>query len=565
MYCRFGFALFLASLGCASGQAPEMNTQEAPATFRTKVNVVLVPVVVRDRKGQAVGDLHKEDFQILDRRKPQVISSFTVEKSGDAASSQPATPAGALPAEAAPGENTPAPPVVADHYTAYLFDDVHITFEDLVQSRDAALHHLDKSLGPADRAAIFTTSGRTTLDFTDDRDKLRETLMRLRPQPIARSGVHECPDISFYQADLIINRNDPQALQIAAVDAAACLGLTPQQASGMVQGAAAQVLAAGDHETRLALDVLRTVVRRVSSMPGQRSVILISPGFLLLLDHRSDETDILEKALHGNVIVNTLNARGLYTIIPGGDASQPSAQPLVTAPLKAGMATASAQAEEDILVEMADGTGGTYIHNTNDLLGGFERLAARPEYVYVLGFSPQNLKLDGTFHGLKVTLKERPDLTLRARHGYFAPKHLADPEETAKREIEEAVFSREEQSDIPVVMHTQFFKPTDDSAHLTVLTRVDAKHIPFRKEDGRNRDDLTVVTTLFDRNGNLVVGNKQSVQLRLKDATLEKTLTTGLTLKSTFDIKPGSYAVRLVVRDSEGQLMTAANGAVQIP
>jgi len=422
MDCRFGFALFCAALTCAFGQAPEMNKQEAPPTFRTRVSEVLVPVVVRDRQGRAVGDLHKEDFQVFDRRKAQVVTSFAVEKSDSAAPSQPVASAGTPPAEAAPRENAAAPGV-PDHFTAYLFDDVHASSEDLVQARDAALRHWDKSLGPADRAAIFTTSGRTTLDFTGDRAKLGDALQRLRPQSIARGGSHDCPDVSYYQADALLNRNDSQALQIAVADAVTCSGVTAQQALGMVRGAAQRALAAGDHESRMALDSLWNVVRHVSSMPGQRSIILISPGFLLLLEHRIYETEILDEALHASIIVNTLNARGLSTISPGGAA------------LKAGFDTDSAQAEEDILVDMADGTGGAYFHNKNDLAGGFERLAARPEYVYVLGFSPQNLKLDGGFHPLKVTLKARPDLTLRARHGYYAPKHLAAAEENAKGEI----------------------------------------------------------------------------------------------------------------------------------
>src|SRR5271169_4460756 len=60
--------------------APEVSTRDESATFRTGVNLVLVPVVVRDRQGRAVGTLHKEDFQLLDKGKPQVITRFSVEK-----------------------------------------------------------------------------------------------------------------------------------------------------------------------------------------------------------------------------------------------------------------------------------------------------------------------------------------------------------------------------------------------------------------------------------------------------------------------------------------------------
>ena len=100
-------------------------------------------------------------------------------------------------------------------------------------------------------------------------------------------------------------------------------------------------------------------------------------------------------------------------------------------------------------------------------------MASRPEYLYFLGFSPQNLKLDGSFHKLKVSLKEPNKLALQARHGYYAPRHMADADETAKQEIEDALFSREELHDLPVELHTQFFKASDLDAKLTVLARVE--------------------------------------------------------------------------------------------
>ncbi|HET9320570.1 MAG TPA: hypothetical protein VFO27_12375, partial [Bryobacteraceae bacterium] len=119
--------------------------------------------------------------------------------------------------------------------------------------------------------------------------------------------------------------------------------------------------------------------------------------------------------------------------------------------------------------------------------------------------------------------------------------------------------------DLPIELHTQFFKASEDSAKLSVVVRVDVKHIRFRKVEGRNRNDLTVVSGLFDRNGNYITGVTKVIEMRLKDETLEHKLQSGITLRTSFDVKPGSYLVRLVVRDAEGQVMSAENGAVEIP
>jgi hypothetical protein len=217
------------------------------------------------------------------------------------------------------------------------------------------------------------------------------------------------------------------------------------------------------------------------------------------------------------------------------------------------------------MAELADGTGGTFFQNSNDLDNGFRRVAAAPEYFYVLGFFPRNLKLDGRFHSLKVALNTREKLTLQARRGYYAPKHAVDPAEAAKQEVEDALFSQEELHDLPVELHTQFFKVSDANAKLAVLAHVDLSRMRFRKVDGRNRNDLTVVAGLFDRNGNFITGNEKVIEMRLKDTTLEQRGRSGITVKTSFDVKPGTYLVRLVVRDVEGELMSAQNGAVEIP
>ncbi len=551
-----------------SDQVGELTTHDTPATFRTKVNLVLVPVVVRDKQGHAVGNLRKEDFQLFDKGKAQTISTFSIETLNSP------VPAPAAPAKEPDTWETPevkSGEVMPNRFVAYVFDDVHINIADLMQTRAAAEKHMTGSLVPTDRAAIYTTSGRTTLDFTDDRAKLLDTLLKLRPSPLGRSPVQDCPDISYYQADLIQNKNDPMALTAAIQDAIACLTLDPTDpstkttAQNMAMAEASHVLTIGEQESRVSIDVLNQVVRRISTMPGKRSVILASPGFITLPELQQEKSRLIDRAIRGNVIISSLDARGLYTVIPGGDASRPGPQSVVGGMIKSQYDTASALAEEDVLSELAYGTGGLFFHNNNDLLEGFNRVAARPEFVYILGFSPENLKLDGRFHALKITLKNAAKLDMQARRGYYAPQHLTDPAETAKEEIRDALFSREELRDIPVELHTQFFKSSIEDAKLAVLARVDVKHLHFRKENGRNRDDLTVVSGLFDRNGNLVTGNEKTVEMRLRDQTLESRLNSGITVRSSFDVKPGSYVIRLVIRDSEGQLMAAANGTVEIP
>jgi VWFA-related protein len=553
-----------------------MSSHDAPATFSTKVNLVMVPVVVRDAKGKAIGTLQKGDFQLFDKGKPQVISKFSVEKAGEAViPAEVATDDAALENAAAATAAAKAPAPIAQRFVIYLFDDVHTSTADLIQVRNAADRHLTETLDATTRAAIFTSSGQGSLDFTDDRVKLHEALLKLMSRPTIGGLGRECPDISYYTADLIQNKNDPTALQTAAAEVLATCDPPPpgqsaqqamQAAEIVVRATASNVLSLGDRDARLALTVLEDAIRRLKAAPGDRSLIFVSPGVFLTDDLRQDETDIMDRAIRANVRISSLNARGLYAIVPGGDASTPSTQGgQAVMNAKAQYQRESAIAEEGIMEELADATGGRYFHNNNDLKAGFGQVAAAPEFVYVLGFSPQNLKLDGAYHALKVKLTNSHGLDLQARRGYYAPKHLPDPAEDAKREIQEALFSRDELQDIPVELHMQFFKSSDIAAKIAVLARVNLKNLHFRKADGRNNDNLTVLTGVFDRNGNYISGVEKILELRLLDPTLDKLLNSGVTVRTNFDVAPGSYVIRLVVRDSEGQNMAARNGVVEIP
>jgi VWFA-related protein len=523
------------------------------------VNLVMVPVVVRDSKGKAIGTLKKEDFQLFDKGKPQTIARFAIEKADGRVVPIEVT------ATDPDAEKTPEGPPPASRFTAYLFDDMHAAFGDLAQARTAAIKHLGATLKGADRVAIFTTSGQVALDFTDDRDKLAETMNRITPRSRLTHTGTECPDVTDYMADRIINMSDPIMTAAAAREAMACGAATQMTvATALAQAAASRVLNISDADAQVALQTLKASVQRMAAMPGQRTIVLVSPGFLVTQTHRQDEIDVIDRAIRSNVTINTLDARGLYTLIPGGDASQPFGSAAATRN-KALYQTESALAQGDVLGELADGTGGTFFHNNNDLQDGFRRTSEAPEFMYVLGFAPQNLKFDGSYHALKVTAKDTRGVSLQARRGYYAPKHANDPAEDAKEEIRVALFSRDEMSDFPVDVHTQFFKATDKNARLSVLAHVDLKHIRFKKAEGRNRNTLSIVAAVFDRNGILIGAIQKDVEMRLRDETFDARLAAGVSMKTSFDVSPGSYIIRLVVRDFEGQMMAARNGVVEIP
>jgi VWFA-related protein len=549
----------------AKSSVAEVVTRDSATTFKVRVNLVLVRVVVRDEHGQVIENLKKEDFLLFDNRKPQNITTFSVETPKSRVA--PVVAVSDHPDADSIEKSSSLVAALPQRFVTLLFDDVHLEMSDAVTVRVAASKIFD-SMASSDRVAIYTTSGQTSQDFTADHDLLKNAISQVIPRPISGGITHDCPDISYYQADLIVNQNDSQAFAVATEDAVQCaFGGDEKQASAaasMAQAGASRALASGDSASEYTYRHMEDALRRLSAMPGQRKLVFISPGFILS-QLFAERVDIIDRSNRSGVVIDTVDARGLYTPDVMGDIANPPTSSYQTAGYQASYRVSAQSAQRGILDDLALGTGGTYFRNRNDLDVALREAMAAPPTSYLLGFSPQNLKLNGSFHTVKVSLAGKQKYSVQSRRGYYAPHTAKDPEETAKDEIREAVFSQEEIRDLSVDLQTQFFRKDTAQAHLSVLAHVDLKSLKFRKADGRNHDDLTLATVIFDENGNFVIGGEKILEMRLQDSTLKRLDRSGITVKSSFDVKPGTYLVRLVVRDKEGDMMAARNGAVVIP
>src|SRR5579863_4271036 len=152
--------------------AAEITSQETQPTFKLQVqrNLVVVRVVVRDAQGHPVAGLKQDDFRLFDNKKPQFISHFSEEtppqpKAAGKAAGLFSASGTTHDTHTAEGPSASLP----QRFLALYFDDVHMAFDQIARTREAAEHYFAASLTPGDRAGIFTASGQRQLDFTDDR------------------------------------------------------------------------------------------------------------------------------------------------------------------------------------------------------------------------------------------------------------------------------------------------------------------------------------------------------------------------------------------------------------
>ncbi len=417
--------LLLSSYLAAQQTIPPPPQPQLPKIV-VNVNSVLVPVVVRDSQGHTVGTLKREDFQVFDKNKPQIIAGFSIQKRAALADSRTsAEPTPASPASAPAASS--APPSAPARFVVFLFDDMHLDGSDLSQIQKAATKMITGALADSDMAAVVSISGASS-GLTRDREKLQDAIMKLRLQNLYRGITRSCPNIEYYEADRIENKRDLMALDIAVDATLRCCDCARETAIMYVRDASQRALQIGDQDIRVTLSTIGNVVHKMGAMPGQRLLVLVSPGFLTLTpESMVMKSQILDMAAQANVTVSVLDARGLYTTMLDAttESTRSSAR---TMRAKAEYRSDSMLLSEDIMAELADGTGGKFFHNSNDLEGGFQALTAIPEYVYVLELSLQNVKHDGAYHLLKVKVDQN-GLNLQARRGYFAPKSSKSKDE----------------------------------------------------------------------------------------------------------------------------------------
>lgn len=546
------------------------QTYVAPgaSALRVDANLVEIGVVVRDSRGHPVEGLTKENFRLQDEGKDREIEKFAVDTVAGVvrAPNEGATARSKEPAVAPAAPATAAR--VRERYVALFFDDINAKdgpdAGDLRQTQDAAEQFLKDALKPGVEIGVFTTSGSPRLDFTTDEAKLIQAVKSVEPH--VRLSESTC--ITPFIAYMMVVRNDSSALtlpQNANIDVntkecglagrGAFQPYNSDQGGGLAQVVWKQTV----DLSRQTLESIGEVADHLGTKEGSRVLLLASSGFITAtLENERDR--LIERALHAGVVINALDSKGLFEYLPPHTREYRlvgSKQVMIEGLERNRAETISNSRRVAVLNEtaslLAQGTGGEFYQNNNDLHAGFEQLAAPPEVAYRLSFQPHDIRADGSYHKLKVTLENVKAATVQARPGYFAPQ------EQGLAKFDREVMGSEALEEIPVTLEAQNGKLTRGVIPVTVFVKLDVVQMGLTVQQGRKTGKVRIVSALKDANGAIVAAKEATMDLALKDRTYTRLTMNGLTAKLTLEAPPGSYQLREVVEDGGGKMSCSTN------
>lgn len=575
-----------------SAPAPASQQQPAPGVqavsqatvFKAQTKLVLVDSIVTDKKGNYIRDLTQKNFRVWEDNKEQEVKSFSYE-SGNASANSP-----------------------MKRYLVLFFDNSTMEFGDQAAARQAATKFIDDNAGPNRQMAIADFGGtlRITQNFTADTDRLKKVVAGTKFSTVSPNG------------------------EVASL------------------GAPPIMSAEADFGARSMLWAVRDLAKNLASVPGRKSLVLLTAGFPLTAERQSELSAVIDACNKANVAVYPIDVRGLVAPIvgapvprsqffnpdlphparlmaatfnegstphlifvqrPGGGGgghggggggtggggghgggggtggggghggggtgggtgghggtggggthggtggrggvgsgyssanrfyNNPNAQPRNIIP----QFPESSSTNQQVLFALAEGTGGFVIHDSNDLLGGMERIAKEQDEYYIVGYTPPDSK-DGSCHTIKVKVDESKTI-VRSRSGYCNIKPV---DLLAGKPIEQELENHatgSQAGNISGSLEAPFFFTSANVARVSVAMEIPSESIKFEKEKGKFRSDINVLGIANRPDGTEAARFSDTVHLEFEKKELEEFNKKPFVYENQFDIASGQYQLSVV-------------------
>ncbi len=542
---RLLFPALLLLCAFATAQNQQSTTKQDPAdlkVFRVNVNLVQVDAVVTDKDGRPVTDLTAEDFVVLQDGKSQEITNFSLVRMPPPVAPPPAAQKRpSKPEEAAPVPQIQLTPDQVRRVVALVVDDLGLSFDNTVRSRDAIKKWVDEEMQPGDLVAVITTGfGMGGLQqFTGDKQLLYSAIDRIRFNIISRVGSDSYGD-------------EPSALSSEQQE---------ERNRGLVGGT---------------MGAIRYAVNGMENLPGRKSLILFSENLGTNFDaFAADDADAVfsmnlsDSAKDGlrNLVQDANRAAVVvHTIDPRGSAWGSHIE-------NENVTAGSILASREGLIGLSQETGGLFIQHHNLVDVALQEAARDGEIYYLIGYRPDAktvAEMQGgqqKYHEIKVRVKRR-GLQVRSRSGFFsttedrpyAPAPKADS-------LAQAMLSPLKNDDLMVSLSSGYVCNPEGKYFLRVWVHLPGRQLTIlRDAKGGNYVSLETYAATTDFTGLVRDSDRMEHKVPLSTQEVLSVREHGFRFTVTIPAKdPGTYFVRLAVKDQGSGKIGSAYRYIKIP
>jgi hypothetical protein len=208
--------------------------------------------------------------------------------------------------------------------------------------------------------------------------------------------------------------------------------------------------------------------------------------------------------------------------------------------------------------------------NRNDFQTAFQRIVDDNSSYYVMGYYSTNDRRDGRFRRIEVRLKNHPNLVVRARKGYVAPRGRAPETKAAAKdgpspELKEALESPLPLPGLPLAITASVFKGPAPKGSVVISTFVHGASLPFAEQGGMFKNDLEVLGIASDDKGKSFSTDRNTVNLNMKPDTANRVKATGFRIIQSLELNPGRYLLRVAVREGNTRKAGMATIDLEVP
>jgi VWFA-related protein len=572
--------LCLLVLSAQSQEKKEPKKAADDDVIKVSANLVNFDVIVKDKKGRVITDLKPEDFTVYENGVPQKIEFF--DSTLTSSSNEAAKPTNGI-VSTGPGPRTPSG--FPRNVIALVLDGQSTEAANLNHVRAGMMKYIRERISDNDSVALFSISSGLQLlqTFTQDKAKLIAAVERA----YYSSTTSKTSEARGLSEDIRAKREQ------IAVGPELLDGTVP--GPGVSNSAAAAALIArhvlaqylalrsslSAQQTRPVLAALAAISEGLRSIPGKKTVVMFSQGFIATetLDWQVQSTiDIANRA---NVAIYIIDSGGLTGGAPTSGALV-SGSPLsgISGDLEMEQRRRAAAGEsvfdisrqeglnrqQDLLYRISEDTGGHFIKNTNDIAGGLERIDAEIRSRYTLAYRSSDPNFDGSFRKVKIEVR-RPDTTLSARPGYYAiPPSQIVPFSPDDRKLLANFTNMQAHPTLPLSLELNSFRARDGFYIVPLSFEIPPAAVQFDRKSDKQRLQLEVLGVIRAEGEEKILsrlGGNFDVALTVQQ--YESILNDKIFYRQDMQLYAGNYTVDLIVRDRVSGKVAAKREKVVLP